>query len=88
MLPVRRLRAPAPSGGGAPAARRHGRQPGRPAAARAQADEPSDWWELNEYATILHAERSGASIRLGDPLQVQVQSVDAIRGRVDLAPAR
>ena len=27
-----------------------------------------DWWELNEEGTILHGSRSGAAIRLGDPV--------------------
>ncbi len=46
-----------------------------------------DWWELNEEGTILSAERSGSSIRLGQPLSVRVERAEAIRGRVDLAPA-
>ena len=46
-----------------------------------------DWWELNEQGTILQGERSGSSIRLGQPLKVRVERVEAIRGRVDLAPA-
>ena len=46
-----------------------------------------DWWELNEEATMLVGTRSGSSIRLGDPLRVRVDSVDAPRGRVDLVPA-
>jgi ribonuclease R len=46
-----------------------------------------DWWELNEPGTILLGERTGATIRLGDPVRVRVRSVDAPRGRVDLDPA-
>jgi ribonuclease R len=46
-----------------------------------------EWWELNEYATILHGERTGATVRLGGEMRVHVDSIDAIRGRVDLAPA-
>jgi ribonuclease R len=30
--------------------------------------------------------RTGRALRLGDPLTVRVDSVDAPRGRVDLAP--
>jgi ribonuclease R len=45
-----------------------------------------DWWELNEEGTILSGERSGAALRLGDPIAVRVERVDAPRGRVDLAP--
>jgi ribonuclease R len=46
-----------------------------------------DWWELNEQGTILVGTRTGSSIRLGDPVQVRVGSIDAARGRVDLLPA-
>lgn len=45
-----------------------------------------DWWELNEEGTILVGTRSGATIRLGDPVSVRVGSIDAARGRVDLLP--
>ncbi|HEY1540657.1 MAG TPA: RNB domain-containing ribonuclease [Solirubrobacteraceae bacterium] len=47
-----------------------------------------DWWELNEEGTILRGERTGETLRLGDPLRVQVERVDTARGRVDLVPAR
>jgi ribonuclease R len=46
-----------------------------------------DWWELNEEGTMLVGTRSGSAIRLGDPVTVQVESIDAPRGRVDLSPA-
>ena len=46
-----------------------------------------DWWELNEFGTALVGERTGSTIKLGDPVEVTVQRVDAPRGRVDLAPA-
>jgi ribonuclease R len=45
-----------------------------------------DWWELNEQGTILSGERSGRTIRLGDPVRVIVERVETARGRVDLAP--
>jgi ribonuclease R len=45
-----------------------------------------DWWELNELETMLVGSRSGGAIRRGDPLVVQVDRVDAPRGRVDLSP--
>jgi ribonuclease R len=44
----------------------------------------SEWWELNEERTILEGTRAGGAIRLGDPIGVRVESVDAVRGRVDL----
>lgn len=44
------------------------------------------WWELNPEGTILQGERAGATMRLGDPISVRVQSLDAVRGRVDLEP--
>jgi ribonuclease R len=46
-----------------------------------------DWWELNEQETVLTGSRSGRTLRLGDPVRVQVGRVDAPRGRVDLYPA-
>jgi ribonuclease R len=46
-----------------------------------------DWWQLNEEGTILSAERSGDTLRLGDPIAVRVNRVDAPRGRVDLVRA-
>jgi ribonuclease R len=49
--------------------------------------EGRDWWELNEQGTILHGERSGATLRLGDAIDVRVARVDVARGRVDLLPA-
>jgi ribonuclease R len=45
-----------------------------------------DWWELNELGTVLEGTRSGATLRIGDPIRVRVERVDAPRGRVDLAP--
>jgi ribonuclease R len=46
-----------------------------------------DWWELNELETMLIGAGSGDRIRLGDPVKVRVEKVDAPRGRVDLVPA-
>jgi ribonuclease R len=45
-----------------------------------------DWWELNEEGTALIGSRAGGAIRLGDTLDVRVDSIDTPRGRVDLAP--
>jgi ribonuclease R len=45
------------------------------------------WWTLNELGTALEAEGSGRRLRLGDTVQVEVDRVDAPRGRVDLIPA-
>jgi ribonuclease R len=45
-----------------------------------------DWWELNEQETMLRGARSGRVIRLGDRLEVEVGTIDAPRGRVDLHP--
>ena len=45
-----------------------------------------EWWELNVEGTMLRGERSGRTIRLGDPVTVQVGRVDSARGRVDLYP--
>ncbi|HTA05065.1 MAG TPA: hypothetical protein VK774_01765, partial [Solirubrobacteraceae bacterium] len=46
-----------------------------------------DWWEINEEGTILHGERTGTTLRLGDSVTVRVARVDTPRGRVDLVPA-
>ena len=46
-----------------------------------------DWYDLNEEQTALVGRNTGRRIRLGDPIDVAVRSVDAARGRVDLEPA-
>jgi ribonuclease R len=43
-----------------------------------------DRWHLNETETALVGEHTGRAMRLGDPVTVQVDRVDAPRGRVDL----
>jgi ribonuclease R len=45
------------------------------------------WWTLNEVGTALETEGSGQRLRLGDSIEVEVDRVDAPRGRVDLGPA-
>jgi exoribonuclease R len=77
MLPVRSL---APVAEAAARAAGQGRPPRGENGRR-------DWWELNEQATMLRGERTGATLRLGDPIAVRVARVEAIRGRVDLTPA-
>ena len=80
MLPVRLLRAPAAD----VRAGERGREPRR---GRDDGGERGrEWWELNEQGTILRGERSGATLRLGDEVDVQVARVERARGRVDLAP--
>ena len=54
---------------------------------RMRSENGRDWWELNEHETILRGERSGATLRLGDSIEVRVARVDTVRGRVDLVPA-
>jgi ribonuclease R len=51
-------------------------------------DSAAEWWEINELGTILHGDRTGATLRLGDEIDVRVDAVDPVRGRVDLIPAR
>jgi ribonuclease R len=46
-----------------------------------------EWWDLNEQGTALIGERTGKTVRLGDPVDVAVRRVEAPRGRVDLVPA-
>jgi ribonuclease R len=45
-------------------------------------------FDLNETETAIVARRSGRTIRLGDPLDVRVDGIEAPRGRVDLLPAK
>ena len=45
-----------------------------------------DWWELDPLEVMLVGAQSGKAIRLGDPVVVQVERVDAPRGRADLSP--
>jgi ribonuclease R len=47
-----------------------------------------DWWQLDELETRLVGAQSGGQIRLGDPVVVQVDKVDAPHGRVDLSPVQ
>jgi ribonuclease R len=82
MLPVRSLSALAQAT--PPPAKSSG--PRRAPAGRGGPVE-REWWELNEQGTILHGERTGATLRLGEPIEVRVARVDTIRGRVDLTPA-
>jgi ribonuclease R len=87
MLPVRLLRAPAANGQRARETQSRGRGGGRrPPQREGPREGERDWWELNEQGTILHGERSGATLRLGDPVDVRVVRVDSVRGRVDLEP--
>jgi ribonuclease R len=44
------------------------------------------WWQPDELDTALIDSESGKRLRLGDPVVVQVEKVDAPRGRVDLVP--
>jgi ribonuclease R len=44
-------------------------------------------FDLNETETALVGRRTERTIRLGDPLEVVVEAVEAPRGRVDLLPA-
>jgi ribonuclease R len=41
------------------------------------------WWNLNELGTALERD-SGGRLRLGDSIEVEVDRIDAPRGRVDL----
>jgi len=87
MLPVRLLRPPRPARAIARAEQREGRGHRAQERRTGERGEGREWWELNEEATILRGERTGASLRLGDPVRVRVARVDTIRGRVDLEPA-
>ncbi len=47
---------------------------------------PGGWWDLNEEGTILMSD-GGGSLRLGDPVRIGVERIEAPRGRVDLRVA-
>jgi ribonuclease R len=100
MLPVRLLRVPTPAAAAAGASssrdarrrpqqgRRGRRDAPRPGGGHAaERDGGREWWELNEQGTILQGERTRATLRLGDAVEVRVTRVDSIRGRVELTPA-
>ena len=46
-----------------------------------------DWYELNDEGTALIGSDSGSALRIGDPIAVTVDGIDAPRARVDLQPA-
>ncbi|MGZ8864414.1 MAG: ribonuclease R family protein [Thermoanaerobaculia bacterium] len=46
-----------------------------------------DWYELNEEETALIGSDSGRALRIGDPIMVAVERIEAPRGRVDLGAA-
>ncbi len=88
MLPVRRLaRATAERVGGQERGDREEKGVGgaaRPGPRREGRSSAREWWELNEQGTIIRGERSGTTLRLGDPVVVRVVRLDPRRGRVDL----
>jgi ribonuclease R len=45
-----------------------------------------DYFELNELATALVGRRGGRTFRLGDTIEVRVESIDKPAGKVELAP--
>ena len=48
---------------------------------------PGERFELDETETRLVGRRTGRAVRLGDPVRVKVDGIEAPRGRVDLEPA-
>ena len=46
-----------------------------------------DYFELNDLATSLVGRRGGGAFRLGDPINVRVETIDKPAGKVELAPA-
>jgi ribonuclease R len=48
---------------------------------------PGEFFELNETGTALVGRRSGRRYRLGDPIDVRVESIATNEGKVELAPA-
>jgi ribonuclease R len=48
---------------------------------------PGDRFDLSQEETALVGRRSGREVKLGDPISVRVDGVEAARGRIDLVPA-
>ncbi len=46
-----------------------------------------EYYQLDESETALVGRRSGNRLRIGDPVRVRVNKIEAPRGRVDLLPA-
>jgi ribonuclease R len=46
-----------------------------------------DYFELNPLGTALVGRRSRRTYRLGDPIEVRVESIERAEGKVELAPA-
>ena len=46
-----------------------------------------DWWQLDDVGTALVGQRTGTTVRIGDPVSVEVTGIEVPRGRVDLVPA-
>ena len=46
----------------------------------------SEWFEYDAHRHELRGAVTGTTFRLGDPLEVRVERVDALRRRIDLAP--
>src|SRR5205814_9162070 len=46
-----------------------------------------DYFELNDVGTALVGRRGVGTFRLGDPIEVRVESIDKPAGKVELAPA-
>jgi ribonuclease R len=48
---------------------------------------PGDYFELNDLGTALVGRRRGGTYRLGDPLEVLVERIEKVEGKVELSPA-
>jgi ribonuclease R len=48
---------------------------------------PGDYFELDPLGTALVGRRTGSSYRLGDPLEVRVESIRRVEGKVELSLA-
>jgi len=48
---------------------------------------PGDYFELNELGTALVGRRGGGTYRLGDPIEVVVERIEKVEGKVELSQA-
>jgi ribonuclease R len=49
---------------------------------------PGDYFELNDLGTALVGRRGGGTYRLGDAIDVLVERIEKVEGKVELSPAR
>jgi ribonuclease R len=49
---------------------------------------PGDYFQLNDRGTALEGRRGGGTFRLGDSIEVVVERIEKVEGKVELSPVR